>query len=170
MCRKRGRIVLVGVTGLNLDRSLFYEKELTFQVSCSYGPGRYDSSYEEHGNDYPIGFVRWTVQRNFQAILALLSNGNLTVADFISHRFPIDDVASAYDLVASPNVPSLGIVLQYEDNDVAGQPQSERKISLSPAKGEARNNGSPVSIAMVGAGNYASRTLVPGFFGSEGKA
>ena len=169
MCRKRGRIVLVGVTGLNLDRSLFYEKELTFQVSCSYGPGRYDSSYEEHGNDYPIGFVRWTVQRNFQAILALLSNGNLTVADFISHRFPIDDVASAYDLVASPNVPSLGIVLQYEDNEAGEQPKPKRKISLSPAKGEARNNGSPVSIAMVGAGNYASRTLVPAFLAAKAK-
>ena len=130
MCRKRGRIVLVGVTGLNLDRSLFYEKELTFQVSCSYGPGRYDSSYEEQGNDYPIGFVRWTVQRNFQAILALLSNGNLAVTDFISHRFPIDDVASAYDLVASTKVPSLGIALQYVNTDAAFTPNQKGRFFL----------------------------------------
>ena len=69
MCRKRGRIVLVGVAGLELSRADFYEKELTFQVSCSYGPGRYDPAYEEAGHDYPVGFVRWTEQRNFEAVL-----------------------------------------------------------------------------------------------------
>ncbi|MFN7291422.1 MAG: zinc-dependent alcohol dehydrogenase, partial [Pirellula sp.] len=76
-CRKRGRIVLVGVIGLQLNRADFYEKELTFQVSCSYGPGRYDSNYEQSGHDYPIGFVRWTEQRNFEAVLSMLSSGQL---------------------------------------------------------------------------------------------
>ena len=91
MCRKRGRIVLVGVTGLELSRADFYEKELTFQVSCSYGPGRYDPAYEEQGQDYPVGFVRWTEQRNFEAVLDMMADGRLDVAPLISHRFAIDD-------------------------------------------------------------------------------
>ena len=89
MCRKRGRIVLVGVVGLNLQRADFYEKELSFQVSCSYGPGRYDANFEKKGLDYPIGFVRWTQQRNFQAILQLMAEGRIDVgtADFSADRF-----------------------------------------------------------------------------------
>src|SRR6266581_4437111 len=85
MCRKRGRIVLVGVTGLELSRADFYEKELTFQVSCSYGPGRYDPAYEEKGQDYPVGYVRWTEQRNFEAVLDLLADGRLDVGSLITH-------------------------------------------------------------------------------------
>ena len=88
MSRKRGRIVLVGVTGLELSRADFYEKELTFQVSCSYGPGRYDEHYEQRGHDYPIGFVRWTEQRNFEAVLDLLAAGQLDVGLLlIAHRY-----------------------------------------------------------------------------------
>ena len=86
MCRKRGKIVLVGAVGLNIDRSNFYEKELTFQVSCSYGPGRYESNYEEKGLDYPIGFVRWTEQRNFQAVLNLMEDNSLNLSSLISKR------------------------------------------------------------------------------------
>ena len=88
MCRKRGRVVLIGVTGLDLKRSDFYEKELTFQVSCSYGPGRYDPAYEDQGHDYPIGFVRWTEQRNFEAVLDMMVDGRIDVKPLISHRFP----------------------------------------------------------------------------------
>ena len=87
MCRKKGRIVLVGVTGLEFNRADFYEKELTFQVSCSYGPGRYDAAYEEKGLDYPIGYVRWTEQRNFAAVLDLMASGALNVKPLITHRF-----------------------------------------------------------------------------------
>ena len=112
MCRKRGRIVLVGVTGLELSRADFYEKELSFQVSCSYGPGRYDPAYEEGGQDYPVGFVRWTEQRNFEAVLDMLASGQLVVKPLISHRFALDRAVEAYDLLSSGE-PSLGIVLEY---------------------------------------------------------
>ena len=91
MCRKRGRIVLVGVVGLALNRADFYEKELTFQVSCSYGPGRYDDEYEANGNDYPAAYVRWTEQRNFEVVLELLLSGAIDVTALISHNFLIED-------------------------------------------------------------------------------
>ncbi|HCL3956178.1 TPA: zinc-binding alcohol dehydrogenase, partial [Pseudomonas aeruginosa] len=96
MSRKRGRIVLVGVVGLELNRADFYEKELTFQVSCSYGPGRYDPEYEEKGGDYPLGFVRWTEQRNFEAVLDMLDSGQLEVKTLITHRFKFEDAPAAY--------------------------------------------------------------------------
>ncbi len=101
MCRKRGRIVLVGVTGLELNRADFYEKELSFQVSCSYGPGRYDPTYEEQGRDYPLGFVRWTEQRNFEAVLDMLADRRLDVRPLITHRIPFDEAPRAYDLLSS---------------------------------------------------------------------
>lgn len=97
MCRKRGRIVLVGVVGLELSRADFYEKEISFQVSCSYGPGRYDPLYEERGQDYPVGFVRWTEQRNFEAVLDMI--GGRTSRCAISHRFELADAGEAYQLV-----------------------------------------------------------------------
>ena len=135
MCRKRGRIVLVGVAGLELKRSDFYEKELTFQVSCSYGPGRYDPSYEEKGNDYPIGFVRWTEQRNFEAVLDMLADRRIDVRPLISHRFPIADAGSAYETLAA-NKNALGILLDYErpggksDRDTLG---ADRLLSAASA-------------------------------------
>ena len=112
MCRKRGRIVMVGVTGLELNRADFYEKELSFQVSCSYGPGRYDPSYEEKGQDYPLGFVRWTEQRNFEAVLDILASGQLDVKPLITHRFLFEDAHEAYDALTADNA-GLGILLQY---------------------------------------------------------
>src|SRR5258707_341044 len=112
MCRKRGKIVLVGVTGLKLSRQDFYQKEITFQVSCSYGPGRYDASYEQKGQDYPVAFVRWTEQRNFEAVLDLMASNALEVAPLITHRFCIESAEAAYSVLSSGG-PSLGIVLQY---------------------------------------------------------
>lgn len=113
MCRKRGRIILVGVTGLELNRADFYEKELTFQVSCSYGPGRYDPDYEDKGNDYPLSFVRWTEQRNFQAVLDLMATGQINVEPLISHRIPFEEAPRAYELLSS-NKAALGIMLTYQ--------------------------------------------------------
>jgi len=158
-CRQRGRIVLVGVTGLELRRDLFYKKELSFQVSCSYGPGRYDPAYEQQGHDYPIGFVRWTEQRNFQAVLHALSTGSLRTELLISHRFPIEQAAAAYELLSSSE-PSLGILLQYL---TTADPQ-QRTISLpaDPAAAATIRIGQPL-LGVIGAGNYSSRMLIPAF-------
>ncbi len=112
MCRKRGRIVLVGVTGLDLSRDDFFKKELTFQVSASYGPGRYDPNYEEKGQDYPVGFVRWTEQRNFEAVLDMMADGRLDVQPLISHRFHLEQTEAAYAIVGGSE-PSMGILLEY---------------------------------------------------------
>ncbi len=159
MCRKRGRIVLVGVTGLELSRADFYEKELSFQVSCSYGPGRYDAAYEEGGHDYPVGFVRWTEQRNFEAVLDLMAGGRLDVAPLVSHRYPLERAGEAYDLLAS-SAPSLGILLQYPKQAIGSAPEVELRTVALRAVGAA---GGKASVAFLGAGNYAGRVLIPAF-------
>lgn len=160
MCRKRGRIVLVGVVGLELSRADFYEKELTFQVSCSYGPGRYDPDYEEGGQDYPVGFVRWTEQRNFEAVLDLMAAGKLDVAPLVSHRFLLERAVEAYDLLSS-GAPSLGILLQYPQENPARLAQ--RTVALQSIETVASASGSACAVAFLGAGNYAGRVLIPAF-------
>jgi predicted dehydrogenase/threonine dehydrogenase-like Zn-dependent dehydrogenase len=155
MCRQRGRIILVGVVGLELSRADFYEKELTFQVSCSYGPGRYDDNYEEKGNDYPLGFVRWTEQRNFEAVLDLMSTGALDVKPLVSHRYSIDDAVEAYTVLDDKS--ALGIVLDYPNS--GSKTLREQVVSLKETKGAA----SAANLAVIGAGNYASRILIPAF-------
>ena len=158
-CRQRGRIVLVGVTGLDLRRDLFYKKELSFQVSCSYGPGRYDPSYEIEGHDYPIGLVRWTEHRNFDAVLRALSVGSLATEQLITHRFPIENVADSYDLLSGPES-SLGILLQYP----GASDSTQRTIKLNDddlIESSAFSRKSLISI--VGSGNYSRRILIPSF-------
>lgn len=156
MSRKRGRIILVGVTGLELSRSDFYEKELSFQVSCSYGPGRYDPSYEEQGVDYPLAFVRWTEKRNFEAILDMMSGGQLNVKSLISHRFKFEEARDAYDLLTTDKS-ALGILLQY---DSAPNSRHDKSVQLRPKKEYIASD--PV-LGFIGAGNYASRMLIPAF-------
>jgi predicted dehydrogenase/threonine dehydrogenase-like Zn-dependent dehydrogenase len=158
MCRKRGRIVLVGVVGLELSRADFFDKELTFQVSCSYGPGRYDPLYEDKGQDYPVGFVRWTEQRNFEAVLDMLAEGRLDVAPLISHRFDIAQAAQAYEVVAG-SAPSLGIVLRFPADDNTAP--AARTVAL-PATAPSPTAGAP-RISVIGAGNYAGAVLIPAF-------
>jgi predicted dehydrogenase/threonine dehydrogenase-like Zn-dependent dehydrogenase len=161
MCRKRGRIVLVGVVGLELSRADFYEKELIFQVSCSYGPGRYDPDYEEGGRDYPFGLVRWTEQRNFEAVLDMMADGRLNVDPLISHRFKLDHAVDAYELVG--NGGALGIVLQYPE--AAQKTNSEllsRTVSLSGTEEKRQDPASPV-LGFIGSGNYATQVLIPAF-------
>jgi predicted dehydrogenase/threonine dehydrogenase-like Zn-dependent dehydrogenase len=158
MCRKRGRIVLVGVVGLNLRRDDFFKKEITFQVSASYGPGRYDSFYEDEGNDYPVGFVRWTEQRNFEAVLDMMSSGVLDVKSVITHRFDIENAIDAYTLLDNPD--TLGVVLNYP-----GQNQeilTKSKVELNNQTTKSIDPSMPC-VGFIGAGNYASRTLIPAF-------
>lgn len=157
MSRKRGRIILVGVVGLELARADFYEKELSFQVSCSYGPGRYEPEYEENGHDYPVGFVRWTEKRNFEAILDMLSSGRLNVKPLVSHRYSFDDALEGYETLTNDKS-ALGIILQYP------RPASEElmnsEVELTPYSPGLANE--PV-VGFIGAGNYASRVLIPAF-------
>lgn len=160
MCRQRGRIVLIGVVGLELDRSDFYHKEITFQVSCSYGPGRYDRHYEEEGHDYPLGFVRWTEQRNFEAVLDMMARGSLDVSALITHRFALADAPAAYDVLANGNEPHLGILLEYAQHP-AGDVLA-RTVQWNTSKVTAADTESP-RVAFIGAGNYARRTLIPAF-------
>ena len=156
MCRQRGRIVLVGVAGLDLSRADFYKKELSFQVSCSYGPGRYDPGYEG-GNDYPVGFVRWTEQRNFEAVLDMMASGRLDVKPLISHRFAIHEAARAYELICG-TAPSLGILLEYSQDKA--QALERRHVALQPPRvAEAQK----VCAAFFGAGNYGTAVLMPAF-------
>ncbi|MFT4906437.1 MAG: putative dehydrogenase/threonine dehydrogenase-like Zn-dependent dehydrogenase [Oleispira sp.] len=156
MCRKRGRVVLVGVVGLELSRSDFYEKEISFQVSCSYGPGRYESEYEEKGNDYPVGFVRWTEQRNFEAVLDLMSSGAINMQPLISHRFEIDDAINAYKCL--DDRASLGILLNY-----AANPEKLLANKLVSIRTSDVYTAHDAVCGFIGGGNYASRVLIPAF-------
>jgi predicted dehydrogenase len=156
MSRKRGRIVLVGVVGLNLSRAEFYEKELSFQVSCSYGPGRYDENYEQRGQDYPLAFVRWTEQRNFEAVLDMLASGQLDVKPLITHRFAFEDALQAYETLTQDKS-GLGILLQYTS------PVAERAIRSVTLTPGARFDAQRPVLGFIGAGNYAARMLIPAF-------
>lgn len=160
MSRKRGRVILVGVTGLELNRADFYEKELTFQVSCSYGPGRYDPTYENKGIDYPYGFIRWTQQRNFEAVLDMVSSGQINIKPLISHKFEFEKAVDAYDLLSNDKS-ALGILLTYNSPFTS---RHVSKVALKPAP----SSSSPaiprkVMAGFIGAGNYASRMLIPAF-------
>ncbi|MDB4058058.1 bi-domain-containing oxidoreductase [Candidatus Thioglobus sp.] len=158
MCRKLGRIVLVGVVGLNLSRDDFFKKEITFQVSASYGPGRYDSFYEDKGNDYPVGYVRWTEQRNFEAVLDMMSSGALDVKSVITHRYDIENAVEAYTLLDNPD--ALGIVLNYSNQNQ--EVLTKSKVELTNKISEIIKPNTPC-VGFIGAGNYASRTLIPAF-------
>ena len=160
LCRQRGRIVLVGVVGLHLDRADFYAKELSFQVSSSYGPGRYDPTYEEDGIDYPFGLVRWTERRNLDAVLRAMAAGQLQTLPLVSQRVPIACATEAYDQLTSGGAP-LGILLTYPD-----APSAARTVpGASSVRRPAREPGHGVSVGLgaVGAGSFASGVLLPAF-------
>lgn len=158
MCRKRGRVVLVGVVGLNVSRDDFYKKEITFQVSCSYGPGRYEKEYEEQGLDYPIGFVRWTEQRNFEAVLDLMAAGKLRTQELVTHEINFSEAQEAYRLVSEgKNI--LGLVLAY-DGQVDLKMQS---VALHELPHIDHAAGEKAVVGFIGAGNYAGGMLIPAF-------
>ena len=150
MCRKRGRIVLVGVVGLNISRADFYEKEISFQVSCSYGAGRYDEEYEQKGNDYPIGYVRWTEKRNFEAVLNAISKKTLDVKPLITDRIPLEDYQKIYGDMS--NSRSIASILEY-----SSQEDQKRTIQLEDKTYEGQKG----VIGIIGAGNFTSSTILP---------
>src|SRR5205823_612576 len=130
----------------------------SFQVSCSYGPGRYDPLYEVAGHDYPVGFVRWTQQRNFEAMLDLMAAGSLDLAPLISHRFALDDAQRAYELLLTDSERHLGILITCPDP--LGGETPARTIALQSVPARATPPGTPY-LAVIGAGNYARRMLIP---------
>jgi predicted dehydrogenase/threonine dehydrogenase-like Zn-dependent dehydrogenase len=156
MCRKRGRIVLLGVVGLGLRRDEFYEKEISFRVACSYGPGRYDPSYEAQGHDYPVGFVRWTAARNFEAVLDALAQRRLDTAQLVSRRLPMADAARAYDAIVTDRE-ALGIVLAYPDTP----PPLDRVKPIAKLAAPRAATGHKPVVGVIGAGNFARQVLLP---------
>ena len=155
ICRRRGRIVLTGVIGPELSRADFFEKEITFQVSCSYGPGRYDPLYEQQGVDYPIGYVRWTEQRNFEAFLDLIQANKISGRELISHRFPIAQAEDAYALLKQ-NSGNIAIALTY--SEPTPTPSSARHVQVVHSSAMAEP-----TLSFVGAGNYGGQVLLPAF-------
>ena len=156
IARDRGRVVAIGVVGLELPRKTFFEKELSFVVSRSYGPGRYDPAYEEGGHDYPIGYVRWTEGRNLAAFVDLVASGQVDVRSLITHRIPIERGAEAYALITAEDPePFLGVVITYPE--VASLP-ARRTVSTTPLPAEPA---APVRLGALGAGSFATAVVFP---------
>lgn len=156
MCRKKGRVVLVGDVGLNLKRADLYEKELDFYISTSYGPGRYDPNYEEKGQDYPISYVRWTENRNMQEYMKLLEEGKVEVGPLISKIYPIQEAAAAYEQLMQPENKPLLLLLSYPEQE-AGQ-RLQRKV-MNPAV--TASGSGKIRLALLGAGEFAKATHLP---------
>ncbi len=158
IARDRAIVVAVGTVGIDIERKVYYEKELDFRISRSYGPGRYDAAYEQKGRDYPIGYVRWTETRNMEAFVQFLAEKRVNVGALITHRFPIESAQSAYDLITGKTrEPFLGVVIQYSD---AGD-ESRTLTLVSRAASEIHSPATDVSIGLLGAGVFASGTLIP---------
>jgi predicted dehydrogenase/threonine dehydrogenase-like Zn-dependent dehydrogenase len=156
MSRQRGRIVLVGVIGLQLDRADFYKKELTFQVSCSYGPGRHDESYEKNGNDYPLGFVRWTEKRNFEAVLEAIRSGSLNVKSLTTERVPLKRYNEIYSSISGSK--SIASILVYPQTGQQIPLASARTLPTPSISGQHHNG---QMLAVVGAGNFTQAMILP---------
>ena len=156
MCRKKGRVVLVGDVGLNLNRADFYAKELDFFISCSYGPGRYDANYEERGLDYPLSYVRWTENRNMGEYLRLVAEGRINLKPLIGAVFPVAQTTEAYAAVRQGAVKAPLVLLSYPPPAVAGpEVRAVRNVQARPAgKGLVR-------LALIGAGNFAKAMHLP---------
>ena len=158
IARDRAVIVAVGTVGMDIERKAYYEKELDFRISRSYGPGRYDSAFEQKGRDYPIGYVRWTETRNLEAFVQFLAEKKVNLAPLITHRFPIERAQTAYELITGrlPE-PFLGVVIQYSDTS-----SDSRVLSLSRKPiDRPRAGAGSVSVGLLGAGGFASSTLIP---------
>lgn len=157
MCRQKGKVVLVGVCGLQLDREKMYKKELDFLISTSYGPGRYDRIYEEGGIDYPIGYVRWTENRNMEEFVNMISQGKIRIKELISATFPIEEAPNAYRFLESEEKP-LAVLLKYEFEKYIKKPLTERKISL-PFPGKKIEG--KIGVGIIGAGSFVQSVHLP---------
>lgn len=158
IARDRARVVMVGVTGMNIPRKPYYEKELTFIVSRSYGPGRYDCAYEEHGHDYPAGYVRWTEGRNLEAFLDLAASGAVRPETLTTHRFAIDRAAEAFELILRGSEPYLGVLLEYpteKPTESPGRISFKQRPSPQPAGRDT------LGVSFIGAGSFAQSVLLP---------
>ncbi|MBU4259821.1 MAG: bi-domain-containing oxidoreductase [Proteobacteria bacterium] len=153
--RNKGRVVVVGLVGMDIPRDIYYKKELDLRLSMSYGPGRYDVEYEERGHDYPLPYVRWTEQRNMQAFLELVAAGRVDVRSLITHRFPFEKALDAYDMILGGKESYLGLVLEYSP-----QPES-RKIVVNDRSTTLSSD--EIGLGVIGAGNFAKSILLPGF-------
>lgn len=162
ICRMKGRIVVVGLVGMTIDREPFYKRELDLRLSMSYGPGRHDPAYEIDGHDYPLAHVRWTEQRNMEAFLALVAERKVTPKTLVTHRFPIAEALAAYEMMQS-GAPHLAIALHYPGDSRAAA--TERTLARAPAP--KRRNGE-TTLGFIGFGNYAKGVLLPAFTKVEG--
>ena len=157
IARDRAKVVATGAVGLTIPRKIYFEKEISLINSRSYGPGRYDPNYEENGNDYPIGYVRWTEGRNLQSVVDLMAGGKLKVAPLISHRFPIEKAATAYDVITGKKKETfLGVLLTY--SETAETLESSKVVRFNAQTFNPSNN---VKLGVLGAGLYANSTLLP---------
>ena len=158
-CRDRGKVIAIGAVGLEIPRKIYYEKELSVMVSRSYGPGRYDANYEERGQDYPIGYVRWTEGRNMESFVDLLADGKIDVRSLITHRIPIEKGEEAYSLITGKkNEPFLGVLLEYPQK--AEMPENQA-VTLDCVRLQGDPEGPKPNIGVLGAGNYANATFLP---------
>lgn len=158
VARDRARVVLVGDVRIDLPRAPFYDKELSLVLSRSYGPGRYDPQYEEHGHDYPIGYVRWTEQRNMAAFLGLVESGGLCLDVLTTHRFDVDEAPRAYEMLGSGSEPYTGVLLRYPVEDARTGPQ---RLPDAPSGRPATSGADRNGVVLVGSGSFAGRVLVP---------
>ncbi len=155
IARDRARVVATGAVGLTFPRKIYYEKEISFINSRSYGPGRYDLNYEEQGNDYPLGYVRWTEGRNFEAVVNLMTKGKLQVKPLITHRFDINQATQAYDVITGKKKePFLGVLLTYPE----GKMIEERKVVFPRSSFQSTGT---VKLGVLGAGLFANSILLP---------
>ena len=156
--RDRGRVVAVGTVGMELQRKLYYEKEIDFRVSRSYGPGRYDEAYEQKGRDYPIGYVRWTETRNMEAFLQLLADRKLDLGPLITHSFDVENAIAAYDLITGKQPqPYLGVLIRYPDRNSGTENNRLQLVARSHQQSSPRD----LRIGVLGAGNFAQGVLIP---------
>jgi polar amino acid transport system substrate-binding protein len=156
LCRQKGKVVIVGSVPTGFERKNFYVKELDLRMSCSYGPGRYDDDYELHGIDYPVGYVRWTENRNMDAFSRLLSEGRINLKPLITHRFKFENAAAAYQLILDRKEPFGGIVLEYD---------LSRELKPSVSIKSHQPLPSPVKAGLIGAGSFAQNFLLPALKG-----